>query len=333
MDFVYVDDVARANILAATATATRRGVQRRQRARDEPATSLPRTLLDVMGSARLVPEFAPERKVNPVPRRLAATRQAARASARFRARGRPRGGTARPGRVVARPSRPAARLAAAVAHHDSDREAVRSARRRRRPRAAAVASGWVTQGPEVAAFERGVRRLRRRGARVSPSPTARPRCTSRCSPLGVGPGDEVIMPVSSRSSPPPTPSCYCGATPGVRRHRAAHLQHRSRPRIEARDHAAHEGDPAACTRSACRPTWPRSWRSPTATALAVIEDAACAIGAIATTGAADRRPHRRRRLLLASTRARSITTGEGGMITTATRGRRDAAAPAARSTA
>ena len=39
MDFVYVDDIARANLLAADVRRHRRGVQRRVRRRDEPARS------------------------------------------------------------------------------------------------------------------------------------------------------------------------------------------------------------------------------------------------------------------------------------------------------
>ena len=36
MDFVHVADIARANVLAAEATPHRRGLQRRQRRRDQP---------------------------------------------------------------------------------------------------------------------------------------------------------------------------------------------------------------------------------------------------------------------------------------------------------
>jgi UDP-glucose 4-epimerase len=74
VDFVHVEDVARANLLAAAGTLT-----------DEvfnvgsgiPTTlaELARTLLDVMGSD-LQPEFAPARAVNPVPVRLADTTRA-----------------------------------------------------------------------------------------------------------------------------------------------------------------------------------------------------------------------------------------------------------------
>lgn len=69
MDFVYVEDVAHANVLAAASDVTDEvfnvgtGVE-------VSLTELARTLLRVMGSS-LEPEYGPERNVNPVPRRLA----------------------------------------------------------------------------------------------------------------------------------------------------------------------------------------------------------------------------------------------------------------------
>jgi UDP-glucose 4-epimerase len=69
MDFVYIEDVARANVLAADATITDdclnigTGVETSLR-------DLALTLLRVMGS-QLQLEYGPERKVNSVPRRLA----------------------------------------------------------------------------------------------------------------------------------------------------------------------------------------------------------------------------------------------------------------------
>src|SRR6516225_590808 len=75
MDFVYVEDVARANILAAEADVTDRtfnvasGVE-------VSINDLAHTLLHVMG-ADLAPEYGPERSVNAVPRRLADTSPAA----------------------------------------------------------------------------------------------------------------------------------------------------------------------------------------------------------------------------------------------------------------
>jgi UDP-glucose 4-epimerase len=74
MDFVYIEDIARANLLAAKADATDEvfnvasGVET---SLDELATSL----LKVMGS-NLKPEYGPARKVNAVPRRLADTDRA-----------------------------------------------------------------------------------------------------------------------------------------------------------------------------------------------------------------------------------------------------------------
>jgi UDP-glucose 4-epimerase len=71
MDFVYVDDVARANIVAATAPVTDR-VFNVASGTETSLRGLADALLRVMGSD-LEPEFGPERKVNPVSRRLADT--------------------------------------------------------------------------------------------------------------------------------------------------------------------------------------------------------------------------------------------------------------------
>jgi UDP-glucose 4-epimerase len=71
MDFVYVDDVARANIVAATAPVTDR-VFNVASGTETSLRGLAEALLRVMGSD-LEPEFGPERKVNPVSRRLADT--------------------------------------------------------------------------------------------------------------------------------------------------------------------------------------------------------------------------------------------------------------------
>jgi UDP-glucose 4-epimerase len=76
MDFVYVEDIARANILAAVADVSDQvfnvacGVET---SLNDLATALAR----VMGSDRQ-PEYGPERAVNPVPRRLADTGKARR---------------------------------------------------------------------------------------------------------------------------------------------------------------------------------------------------------------------------------------------------------------
>jgi len=76
MDFIFVQDVAKANILAANADVTDHvfnigsGVE-------TSLNDLAHTLLRVMGSD-LQPEHGPDRKVNPVPRRLADVSEARR---------------------------------------------------------------------------------------------------------------------------------------------------------------------------------------------------------------------------------------------------------------
>jgi UDP-glucose 4-epimerase len=76
MDFVYVDDIARANVLAAKADVTDR-VYNIARGEETSLRGLADTLLDVMGSD-LAPEYGPARAVNNVSRRLADTSAAAR---------------------------------------------------------------------------------------------------------------------------------------------------------------------------------------------------------------------------------------------------------------
>jgi UDP-glucose 4-epimerase len=69
MDFVYVEDVARANVLAAKAAVTDE-VFNVASGTETSLNQLAHLLLKVMDSD-LKPEYGPERKVNPVPRRLA----------------------------------------------------------------------------------------------------------------------------------------------------------------------------------------------------------------------------------------------------------------------
>jgi UDP-glucose 4-epimerase len=76
MDFVYVEDIARANILAARSTLTN-DVFNIGSGTETSLKDLAHALLAVMGST-LQPEFGPERKVNPVPRRLADVSRAKR---------------------------------------------------------------------------------------------------------------------------------------------------------------------------------------------------------------------------------------------------------------
>ena len=74
MDFVYIEDVARANILAARAEVADE-VFNVASGTETSLNGLADALLRVMGS-RLRPEYHEERKVNPVQRRLADTRKA-----------------------------------------------------------------------------------------------------------------------------------------------------------------------------------------------------------------------------------------------------------------
>lgn len=69
MDFVYIEDIARANILAAKADITDQ-VFNIASGIETSLNDLAHSLLKVMGSD-LQPEYKPERKVNPVQRRLA----------------------------------------------------------------------------------------------------------------------------------------------------------------------------------------------------------------------------------------------------------------------
>jgi nucleoside-diphosphate-sugar epimerase len=69
MDFIYIEDIARANILAANSTVTDE-VFNIASGIETSLNDLAHSLLKVMGST-LKPEYGKERKVNPVPRRLA----------------------------------------------------------------------------------------------------------------------------------------------------------------------------------------------------------------------------------------------------------------------
>jgi nucleoside-diphosphate-sugar epimerase len=77
MDFVHVRDVARANILGAKAKASDH-VFNIASGTETSLAQLAVALASVMGQGQLTPEFAPERSVNPVPRRLASTAKAER---------------------------------------------------------------------------------------------------------------------------------------------------------------------------------------------------------------------------------------------------------------
>jgi UDP-glucose 4-epimerase len=76
MDFIYIDDIARANVLALQSDHTDE-VFNVASGTETSLNELAATLAKVMGSG-LAPEHGPERSVNPVPRRLASTENAER---------------------------------------------------------------------------------------------------------------------------------------------------------------------------------------------------------------------------------------------------------------
>jgi UDP-glucose 4-epimerase len=84
MDMIHVEDVARANILAATAPATDVALNVGS-GTETSLLDLARLLARILGRPNLQPDFQPARAVNPVPRRLADTR-AARDAIGFQAR-------------------------------------------------------------------------------------------------------------------------------------------------------------------------------------------------------------------------------------------------------
>ena len=102
-----------------------------------------------------------------------------------------------------------------------------------------VASGWVAQGPQVADVRAGVRGRASARPRASPCRAARPACTSRCVLLGIGPGDEVIVPSLSFIA---TTNCrrvrrrHAVFADVDARHREPHRRRRSTPCLTAADH-------------------------------------------------------------------------------------------------
>ncbi|KGT78759.1 aminotransferase DegT [Bradyrhizobium japonicum] len=178
----------------------------------------------------------------------------------------------------------------------------------------AVLSGWVSQGPQVAAFERDFATLV--GA---PHACAVSNCTTALHlalvALDIGPGDEVITVSHSFIA---TANCvrYCGATPvfvdidpdtyNIDPERVAEAITTSTRAIIVVHQMGMPCDLAALVAIADRH------------GLALIEDAACAAGSqIQVNGRWDRvgKPHGRIACFSFHPR-KVITTGEGGMLTT-----------------
>lgn len=180
---------------------------------------------------------------------------------------------------------------------------------------AAVLSGWVSQGPQVAAFERDFAALV--GA---PHACAVSNCTTALhlalAALDIGPGDEVITASHSFIA---TANCirYCGATPvfvdidpdtyNIDPDRVAEAITTNTRAIIAVHQMGMPCDLAALAALANRH------------GIVLIEDAACAAGSqIRVNGDWERigKPHGRIACFSFHPR-KVITTGEGGMLTTA----------------
>ena len=232
MDFVYVDDIARANMLAPQADVDRRGLQRRAAAPRRSLHELAAHAARRSWAADLAPEYGPERKVNPVPR-AAGRRRARRARcSAFE----PQVGLEEGLRAARRSG--GRRAAAAVATSDRmphpDRQARRSASARPTPpRRHPVRLGHPGAGGRRVRAR--VRRLRRRAAclrRVELHDGAAPGAAR----VGVGAGDEVITVshsfIATANAVRYAARRRCSST-SIR----ATLQHRSRARSRRRSRA------------------------------------------------------------------------------------------------
>ncbi|HUI47480.1 MAG TPA: DegT/DnrJ/EryC1/StrS family aminotransferase [Acidimicrobiia bacterium] len=175
--------------------------------------------------------------------------------------------------------------------------------------AAAVASGWVAQGPRVAAFEEAVaaRTDARYGVAVS-SCTAALHLAMLC--LGIGPGDEVVVPSLSFIATANAVR-YVGAHPvfadveaATQNLTPATVEAVLTPRTRAVILVHQAGVPADidALQALCRPR-----------DIAIVEDAACAIGSTYH----DRPIGGHSDLVTLSFHPRKvITCGEGGMLLT-----------------
>jgi dTDP-4-amino-4,6-dideoxygalactose transaminase len=304
MDFVYIDDVARANVLALQSDAGD-DVFNIASGTETSLNELAATLLAVMGSS-LTPEYGPERSVNPVPR--PPRRHRARAAApRISRRNQPGRRPVAPGRLVAGPATEADGRMIPIARPWMGEPEAEAARR-------AILSGWITQGPEVAAFEQEFA-----AAVGAAHACAVSNCTTALHlallAAGVGAGDEVVT-VSHSYIATANSIRYCGATPvfvdvepSSFNLDPGRLEQAITPRTRAILCVHQVGLP--CDLHAIVEI-ARRHRVP------VIEDAACAIGSeILHDGRWQRigRPHGDAACFSFHPR-KVISTGDGGMITT-----------------
>ncbi len=179
---------------------------------------------------------------------------------------------------------------------------------------AAILSGWVTQGPQVAAFEKEFAE-----AVGAPHACAVSSCTTALHlalhALGVGPGDEVVT-VSHSFIATANAVRYCGATPvfvdidpDTYNMDPALVEQAITPRTKAILPVHQIGLP--CDLSAILAVAGRH-------GLPVVEDAACAIGSeVNVAGQWERigKPHGTVACFSFHPR-KIITTGDGGMLTT-----------------
>ncbi|MEU6933136.1 aminotransferase class I/II-fold pyridoxal phosphate-dependent enzyme [Streptomyces sp. NPDC046374] len=322
MDFVDVRDIARANILAAREGLTDE-VFNVASATETSLRELADGLLGVMGSG-LEPVHGPARAVNGVTRRLADTTRAEerlgfkaeidlRTGLRdlvdwWRAE---KGATATDSDVAA-----VAAVAAEAAEAAVGKAPVRIpvmvpwlGEEEAKAASDTVLSGWVAQGPKVAAFEQAFaeRVGARHGIAVSSCTTA---LHLALVALGISPGDQVVVPSLSFIATANAVR-YVGAEPvfadvdlATGNLTAATVDAVRTPDTKAVLLVHQGGVPADVTalRAACA-----GWGLP------LVEDAACAIGSTVDGVSVGRGA------LLAAWSfhpRKLLTTGEGGMVTT-----------------
>ena len=169
-------------------------------------------------------------------------------------------------------------------------------------------SGWLTQGPKVAAFEKAFAQ-RHQSARALATTSCTTGLHLALAALGIGPGDEVIVPAFTWVATANV-VLYCGATPV----------------LADVDRTTFNIDPADCARRVTPRTKAviavhlfglcadmDALRDALPPGMPIVEDAACAAGAaykgraagaLGVAGVFSLHPRK------------SITTGEGGMVTT-----------------